>query len=923
MSSEHDLFLKIKPYIVDLLPRVSTSPNGGGVTMAAVNAAIGAHAGIANAHHVAWVQSDTDARYYTKSQLDSGQLDGLYYRQVVADNTFVRLATAGTITARHTFNPPSANSPFILGANAQGQTVVGLRADQLNRTLTAGAGLSGTGVLTADVTLSMGTPSTLSQASANSASGTTHSHAITSSNNPGAAASILASSAAGQLTLPLFVASTTVTTPALTSSAALAITSVGGDISLDASSDVISIGASNLLKSANYASQSTGWGISYAGGGDFRYLFADEMHVKSFIADLEQALAGGQIISKSVAILAIDFTAPAAGATATLRVKDLPSASNMAVFQSGDIVRLRKFSRASGALSISNCWGAVTSYADQSDGTQTWTFTRSTSTNAGAMTAGTVVAADSIVLDYGTSGNGFYEVNAIDGAYAANSPYWQIVSWTGHPATGSSVKARGGKLTGIFSVANEYGLFAGTGTGASDSYLRLSSYTQESNNLSSTWKTGGSTFLSIDATNGVQIESINSLTSSNQRAYSFTIAGAESGGLYHYYNSTYTEAVMMLNQSSASRNNNIFVQTESDSGKNSRIYLEAKETTQATAYIDLQADVGGNASEIQMGAYTISAYTSQILVKYANGSGGDGFASAPVYSFVDDPNTGIYRAGADQLNIATGGALRVAITNASVAIHQNTNNPTYIGYATVGYIGHTGYAGFAHKDQASTTGYALIESSTGVTFLNAATGQKIYLRTGNTDVANVSSSGLRIGDGTTASYPLDVTGTARIGAAAISNSEILGVKGTANAVFSIDSSAGQTGFYHKTSGGGGNNYYIFSDSAGYHFFDNTVFRELFGFNASGDAFFNYTTYVGGGGGATGRNAYFGGDVGLKISSGATCALDINSNQIRLRSTFTPASGSASGNVGTICWDASYIYICTGATTWRRAAHSAF
>jgi hypothetical protein len=39
-------------------------------------------------------------------------------------------------------------------------------------------------------------------------------------------------------------------------------------------------------------------------------LFADQMHAKAFVADLEQALAGGQIIPKSVALIAQPFTAP-------------------------------------------------------------------------------------------------------------------------------------------------------------------------------------------------------------------------------------------------------------------------------------------------------------------------------------------------------------------------------------------------------------------------------------------------------------------------------------------------------------------------------------------------------------------------------------------------------------------------------------
>ena len=67
------------------------------------------------------------------------------------------------------------------------------------------------------------------------------------------------------------------------------------------------------IEASSYASQTTGWRVTDAGEADFRYLYVDEMHAKSFIADLEQALAGGQIIAKSVAQLYSNFTAPAAG----------------------------------------------------------------------------------------------------------------------------------------------------------------------------------------------------------------------------------------------------------------------------------------------------------------------------------------------------------------------------------------------------------------------------------------------------------------------------------------------------------------------------------------------------------------------------------------------------------------------------------
>jgi len=38
-------------------------------------------------------------------------------------------------------------------------------------------------------------------------------------------------------------------------------------------------------------------------------------------------------------------------------------------------------------------------------------------------------------------------------------------------------------------------------------------------------------------------------------------------------------------------------------------------------------------------------------------------------------------------------------------------------------------------------------------------------------------------------------------------------------------------------------------------------------------------------------------------------------------TGTPASASATGTVGMIFWDASYIYICIAANTWKRVAIS--
>lgn len=53
----------------------------------------------------------------------------------------------------------------------------------------------------------------------------------------------------------------------------------------------------------------------------------------------------------------------------------------------------------------------------------------------------------------------------------------------------------------------------------------------------------------------------------------------------------------------------------------------------------------------------------------------------------------------------------------------------------------------------------------------------------------------------------------------------------------------------------------------------------------------------------------------------TAMLDINSNTIRLRTARTPASATATGNAGDICWDASYVYVCVATNTWKRTALS--
>ncbi|MBN2778649.1 MAG: hypothetical protein JXR36_13470 [Bacteroidales bacterium] len=369
------------------------------------------------------------------------------------------------------------------------------------RQVISGSGLSGGGDLSVDRTIAVGV-SGLGLSTSDDAV------ILTSSANPGANASILATSTEGYLQLLRLGLGLTPLYPlhVLGSSRLEGNTMIDGDITfigaqkIETSSDGLTLSpASDLslspggtsrvkatnnvrLQSDNYVSKTTGWSIGYDGWADFRYMYLEELQVRTFIADLEQALAGSQIIAKSVAPLAENFTIPGLGLPADLFVSEFIGYSTFRVFANGDMVRLRQFSRTVDSLTVADCWGTVT-YVSTTDGVQKYTFTRSTSTNGGTAVAGTIIETGALVLDYGVSGNGIIETTAIDGLAGGYAPYQQIVSWTTHPVSGSVTRTRLGNLRGIFNVTNEYGLYAGAGVTDASQYLRISNEAIEAHNL--------------------------------------------------------------------------------------------------------------------------------------------------------------------------------------------------------------------------------------------------------------------------------------------------------------------------------------------------------------------------------------------------------------------------------------------------------
>ena len=106
-----------------------------------------------------------------------------------------------------------------------------------------------------------------------------------------------------------------------------------------------------------------------------------------------------------------------------------------------------------------------------------------------ATSAGAIAIEASASLDV-TLGSVITETfSAIFGG--TDAPYEDVLSWTGHPLTGSRVRVRTGNLYGIFGEVNEFGLYAGDGWDpssgaaplASSQYIRLGNITNEFHNV--------------------------------------------------------------------------------------------------------------------------------------------------------------------------------------------------------------------------------------------------------------------------------------------------------------------------------------------------------------------------------------------------------------------------------------------------------
>ncbi len=61
------------------------------------------------------------------------------------------------------------------------------------------------------------------------------------------------------------------------------------------------------------------------------------------------------------------------------------------------------------------------------------------------------------------------------------------------------------------------------------------------------------------------------------------------------------------------------------------------------------------------------------------------------------------------------------------------------------------------------------------------------------------------------------------------------------------------------------------------------------------------------------------DISIEPSGGNNNGqLVLNTNRVKIVSSKTPLSASASGDTGQICWDSNYIYVCVNSDIWKRS-----
>ena len=301
----------------------------------------------------------------------------------------------------------------------------------------------------------------------------------------------------------------------------------------------------------------------------------------------------------------------------------------------------------------------------------------------------------------------------------------------------------------------------------------------------------------------------------------------------------------------------------------------------------------GTTASFATGVFTSITGTTATIT---SGIFASGTAAAPSVS-VGTTDNGLYSPGADQLAFSTNGAGRLFIDasgNVGVGATPSSYKLDVFGAAR---LNDSLDASLYLEEPGANS--VRIKAGTSASFIGTTSNHPFYFQTNNTERMRLDSSG-RLGLGTSSPDSTLTVGTLSGGAPTVRGDIIINhVGGGASLTtkggleFKVDG---------NNSGYGARLLSAFNGVSAYDFAiqtrnNSTSWSTSFLIDSSGRLL-----------------------VGTSSDSGGAL-LQVNDNRIRIATAKTPSSASDTGTAGEICWDSSYIYVCTATDTWKRAALS--
>ena len=574
---------QLRPYWVDDLRLFSGvgGSGGGGATIANINTAIDAHRAESNPHAIYLTQAEGDVLY----SLLGHTHDDRYYTEAESDARFLPLKGSAQYQI-----PVTGSTPF-------------------TATYTALSSFAGNGLV-------FGSSFAVGVANTGAVGLSIEADAVrlTSSSAPGAAASILASNASGGLTLATLTTTGAISGATNTNTAhtlgyatvgyvgfsgfagfaangfanttgyALAQYNTDGTLYINSpttvnirnsGSQLAAFGSTGLVVESGKLVGSNGYVSGWAGSGwraDQNVSVSGQSFAEFDNLSIRGTLSVYELVINQIRATNGTLIVSSAGKIDSVSGSDWtfedPNASSLCAFAVNDLVIIQSVD-----VNASTIVKRIVRRVSAVSG-KTITVTAAT---GGPADTGTAVAGDTVVR-FGNTSNAARQGVVLITSDMSNSPYQDVISgvtswadWTG----GTKTRVRMGHLSGITGTANEYGMIAGTGYTSSDSYAKFSTAGVVQNNVNSTWRSGGTTFLEIDSSSGVDI-TIPDDAPLYSRGYSFKNSGGTNiSSLWAWYSTADSSNRLELFAEYAARKNMIDVIASSDSTHDADILLRA------------------------------------------------------------------------------------------------------------------------------------------------------------------------------------------------------------------------------------------------------------------------------------------------------------------------------------------------------------